>query len=106
MVARSRAAMVALEAARMVAPSVAPTVAHMAAPTGVAMVPILMDPLTEVMDVPTKATTLTSSPDLLSDSIQLATQHPPTAAAEADISTVDSGAMALTLETSRPASET
>ena len=111
MAAHSRAAMVASEAARMVAHTVALTEAHMAA-TGADMVPtlmvirILMDLHTVDMDTPTIATTLTSSPDLLSDSNQPATRAPPTAAVEADISLVDSGAMALTLETSRPASAT
>ena len=97
MVARSLAAMVDLE----VAPTVAPMVAHMAALTGVAMVPNLMDLHTEVMEAPTIATTLTRSPDLLSDSIQLAMQPP--LSAIWDISMADSGVMAPTLETLGPA---
>ncbi len=103
-----QAATVTLEVARLVAPSVAhmaaPTVARMVALTEVGTVPFLMDPHLEVMDSPTIATTLTSNLDLRSVSIQQATQHPPTA--EADITMVDSGVMALTLETSRPASAT
>ena len=97
MVARSLAAMVGLEAA----PTVAPMEAHMAALTGVAMVPNLMDLHTEVMEAPTIATTPTRSPDLLSDSIQLAMQPP--LSAIWDISMADSGVMAPTLETSGPA---
>ncbi len=98
-----QAATVTLEAPS-VALMAAPTVARMVALTEVGTVPFLMDPHLEAMDSPTIATTLTSNLDLRSVSIQQATQHPPTA--EADITMVDSGVMALTLETSRPASAT